>query len=187
MVGRKNNRRTQYTIAAIKEAFLTLLKDTDLSKITVTEICKLADVNRGTFYIHFSDPFDLYQKIELDLTEQIKPILAMKPQDQLHDWLQRLILLFKENEAASRIILANYQNSKMVNDIFSEVHEAAMKDFSILFNEQNPRLLEYYFTYFVKGTIGTILDWMENDQETSVEEITDVLSNLISTFTRKTD
>ncbi len=46
--------------------------------------------------------------------------------------------------------------------------------------EKDPRLLEYYFTYFVKGTLGTILEWLNNDHETTVDELTIILTKLLS-------
>jgi AcrR family transcriptional regulator len=53
MVGIKNNRRAKFTKELIKSSFLTLLQESELPEVTVTEICKLADVNRGTFYLHY--------------------------------------------------------------------------------------------------------------------------------------
>ena len=48
---RKEDRRTKYTRQAIKDTFLALLEKKSFSKITVTEICKLAEINRGTITI----------------------------------------------------------------------------------------------------------------------------------------
>ena len=47
---RKQDRRTRYTRQTIKDTFLELLKQKSFTKITVTEICKNAEINRGTFY-----------------------------------------------------------------------------------------------------------------------------------------
>ena len=47
---RKQDRRTRYTRQTIKDTFLELLKQKNFTKITVTEICKNAEINRGTFY-----------------------------------------------------------------------------------------------------------------------------------------
>ena len=47
---RKQDRRTRYTRQAIKDTFLELLNQKSFTKITVTEICKNAEINRGTFY-----------------------------------------------------------------------------------------------------------------------------------------
>lgn len=43
----KEDRRTRYTRQVIKEAFLKLLEEKEYPKITVTEICRLAEINRG--------------------------------------------------------------------------------------------------------------------------------------------
>jgi len=185
MTSTKNNRRTQYTTQVIKEAYLQLLKENELTKIKVTEICKRADVNRGTFYNHFEDTSDLFREIENDLMKKLKPIVALQPHEQLQDWLKRFIIVLKENEPVSQIILADYQNSAVVKAIFSEVQGVAINEFKIIFQEDNPKLLEYYFTYFVKGTVGILVDWLENDTETSVDDIANILTKLISTICRK--
>ena len=39
----------------IKQAFLSLIKEKDISKITVTELVERADLNRATFYAHYPD------------------------------------------------------------------------------------------------------------------------------------
>ena len=52
---RKQDRRTRYTRQTIKDTFLELLTQKSFTKITVTEICKNAEINRGTFYLHYYD------------------------------------------------------------------------------------------------------------------------------------
>lgn len=48
----------------ILDAFLTLVKEKDVSKITINDITTIAKINRGTFYRHFDDKFDLIEKTE---------------------------------------------------------------------------------------------------------------------------
>ena len=55
---RKQDRRTRYTRQTIKNTFLELLTQKSFTKITVTEICKNAEINRGTFYLHYYDVHD---------------------------------------------------------------------------------------------------------------------------------
>ncbi|MCL2192705.1 MAG: TetR/AcrR family transcriptional regulator [Treponema sp.] len=63
---RKIDRRTRYTQSVIKKIFIELLREKPIEKITVTEICKTAEINRGTFYTHFNDPYDLLRQIEME-------------------------------------------------------------------------------------------------------------------------
>ena len=64
MAGIKGNRRVLYTQKVIRESLLELLKEKDIYKVTVTDICKKADINRGTFYSHYKDAHDLLTSME---------------------------------------------------------------------------------------------------------------------------
>ena len=52
---RKTDRRTIYTENVIKDSLLELLQDTSFEKLTVTAVCKQAEITRATFYLHFDD------------------------------------------------------------------------------------------------------------------------------------
>ena len=54
---RKTDARIRYTQRVLKESFLTLLKQKPVNKITVKEVCEMAELNRATFYAHYSDCF----------------------------------------------------------------------------------------------------------------------------------
>lgn len=56
--------RVRYTKKVIRDAFLSLLREKNVRQITVTELCRLADINRATFYKHYRDAFDLLEQIE---------------------------------------------------------------------------------------------------------------------------
>ena len=64
MIEKKIDRRALKTRKAICSAFSQLLAEKELHKITVQEIADKADVNRVTFYKHYLDVYDLYDKIE---------------------------------------------------------------------------------------------------------------------------
>lgn len=68
---RKQDRRTRYTRQTIKDTFLELLKQKSFTKITVTEICKNAEINRGTFYLHYYDIHDVLSDIFNDMTQDM--------------------------------------------------------------------------------------------------------------------
>ena len=71
MAGVKGNRRILYTKKIIKESLIELLENKKIHQITVTDICKSANINRGTFYTHYKDAYDLLQSMEDDLFNQI--------------------------------------------------------------------------------------------------------------------
>ena len=70
----KNNQRHQDTIAAIEEAFVSLLNEKELKDISVSELCEKAGINRSTFYDNYTDIFALAnayaERIEKSVAEQ---------------------------------------------------------------------------------------------------------------------
>ena len=62
----KIDRRVRYTKMVLKNSFVQLLNEKSFDKITVKELCERADVNRGTFYVHYKDQQDLLHQIQKD-------------------------------------------------------------------------------------------------------------------------
>lgn len=50
------------TKEALRKALMILLKEKNLNSISVTELCQLANVNRGTFYAHYGQVENLFEE-----------------------------------------------------------------------------------------------------------------------------
>ena len=61
---KKNDARVRYTQKVLKDSLLQLLEKKPINKITVKEVCELAELNRATFYAHYTDCLDLLESIE---------------------------------------------------------------------------------------------------------------------------
>lgn len=72
---KKEDRRVKYTRQVIKESFLKLLEKNSFPKITVTELCRLAEINRGTFYLHYYDIEDVLDDLLNDLFSNTSTVM----------------------------------------------------------------------------------------------------------------
>lgn len=70
----KEDRRIRRTKSAIKEAFIDLLNEKEIEKITIQDITKRADINRGTFYLHFEDKYLLLDEMENECIAEISNV-----------------------------------------------------------------------------------------------------------------
>ena len=60
----------------IRSAFAKLLLEKPIEKITVTDIVKEADLNRGTFYAHYQSPYSVVEEIENEIIDKVLDWLA---------------------------------------------------------------------------------------------------------------
>ena len=65
------DRRVRRTKAQLRQALTELLREKDLRSITVRELTERADVNRGTFYAHYKDIYDMLEQCEAQLFDSL--------------------------------------------------------------------------------------------------------------------
>ncbi len=74
--------RQTKTEAKIKAAFTTLVKNRGFDAMTVSDLAREADINRGTFYMHYVDKFDLRDQLLDDVIADLTSILISEPRDE---------------------------------------------------------------------------------------------------------
>ena len=112
------DRRLTKTRHAIRETFLLLLKEKNIDKITVAELCRRADVGRGTFYLHYNDIYDLYNHIEAEVFNELSSFFdaSMSICDP-KNFLQLIETITQYISSNKSIILLLFASSKNKRDI----------------------------------------------------------------------
>lgn len=78
MEEKRSDRRAAYTRAAIRNAFFEIMREKGFAKMSVADICKRADISRGTFYLHYEDKFALLNTL-IDAALDAAPLVSEKP------------------------------------------------------------------------------------------------------------
>lgn len=102
---KRNDARVRYTQKILKESFLKLLKEKPVNKITVKEVCELASLNRATFYTHYSDCFDLMEKIEEELVETFASSIRKIDSFDVRALIEAIYMMVEENEEAFMVLV----------------------------------------------------------------------------------
>jgi AcrR family transcriptional regulator len=118
---KKIDRRTQFTQSVIKEAFIQLLQKMPVEKISVTEICKIAEINRGTFYIHYQGPYDVLKQIENEYGNKIVNSIHQIWEDgRYHNDLALALLspkIFASDDTLILLMTSNPRSSNLLQQI----------------------------------------------------------------------
>ena len=93
----KNNSRYKMSSEKIETAFLTLILNHNYEDITISQICKEANINRSTFYSHYDDINDLIVKIEGKFAKGTAAIFNFGER-QTHEAFVEMFSFIKENK-----------------------------------------------------------------------------------------
>lgn len=175
------DRRTAKTRKAIIEALAELLTEKELRSVTVKEITDIADINRGTFYKHYLDVYDLYDKMEQEILIDLGLLvleLEKLPADQV---FTHLINYVDNNRAVFRMMFSPNNTSKL-RDRFNRLLEGLFRQIESAKNNKviSDITLRYQTNYRSRGCTAIIALWARGDFAESKEFIIKNLAELDS-------
>lgn len=162
-----NNRRKKKSIETIEKVFIDLLQTRQLSEISVSDICKLAGLNRTTFYANYTDIFALADSIRDKLESSLAELYKEEITEGFNsnDYL-KLFRHIKDNQIFYRTYfkLGYDDNYKIV----SYDTELAKQHF------QN-RFINYHMEFFKSGLTKIIKMWLNGGCQESPEEMFEII------------
>lgn len=156
-----DDRRIRRTKKALKNSLMTLLKEKPMSKITVRELTELADINRGTFYLHYTDIFDLYCSIKDNFLKDF--VAAVPPAtDTLYTYYFNL---FKFLEDYTEMLYILNQDAAFTDQIITVLKKQYLENWMQRFSNSNQKHYEYFFCFAAEGSIGIIKRWCQEEKK----------------------
>ena len=103
------DRRVRKTKKQLRLALMELLAEKSAKSISVRELTERADINRGTFYIHYRDVGDLLQRLEDEMADRLTALCKdHKPEDSTWEqfpFLRDLYRFILDNADLCRVLL----------------------------------------------------------------------------------
>ncbi|MFD1021056.1 TetR/AcrR family transcriptional regulator [Thalassobacillus hwangdonensis] len=178
----KLDRRKKYTRKVLKESLITLLANKTISDITVKEVCELADINRSTFYTHYSDHYDLLSKIEEEITEDMNKYLhsySYEIEEESIQMTEKILEYVVDNKVMFQTFLkqdaAPTFEQRMMDLTRGFMMNNWMKDHYLQADESR-----YLSSFAISGAIQVIKDWLENDLDQSPKQMAVLINNFIN-------
>ncbi|OQB88063.1 MAG: DNA-binding transcriptional repressor AcrR [Chloroflexi bacterium ADurb.Bin120] len=182
------DRRIVRTRLAIREALVGLIKEKGFDALTVRDIVLLANINRGTFYLHYKDKFDLLEKTETEILNEIYQIFIKTSSigfddDHVTDQLQELIislLVYVKDHAELMHAILGLQGDYSLVKRFRVMLDQNLK-LGVLsgFKEENflvPK--EYLIAYIIQAHLGVLQSWLGSGCQEPPAEIARILFQL---------
>ncbi|HMM05063.1 MAG TPA: TetR/AcrR family transcriptional regulator C-terminal domain-containing protein [Clostridiales bacterium] len=180
---KKVDRRVKYSKMVIKNSFIKLLKEKSIAKITIKEICALADVNRATFYAHYIDQYDLLHQIESDLVDDVKDYLANydpnAPDRTTAEMLEKILEYIKANAELVDLLLNANGDISFEEDIIMILARLDLLPTAIG-KDMDQEDAEYAFLFFANGCIGVIKQWLKDGMTKPTHDTALLIYDLIT-------
>lgn len=183
----KQDMRVLKTKSSLQQALLTLLKTIPLEKIKITEICREANINRGTFYLHYTtveDVFhDFFQEVILDLqTSYDEPYKYTIPFEiaKINPKSIQIFHHIKRHQSFYEIVFSKNTNKSYYYMLFDQIRLNVGRDYKP--NQISDVSKEYIVGYQANAIIGLVIVWYENGFNETPEEMSRKLHKIVRAF-----
>ncbi len=172
----KNNQRTRLSKILLKNALMDLLSEKgSVTKISVRELCERADLNRSTFYAHYSEPKELLEEVEaelLDATREHLQKIGAENDIGAHRYLLSFLIYIKENDKPFRTLLIDAGDPEFRSKFMQQSIIQFVENLDIAFPKEQE---QYIYSYILNGSTGVILQWMRSDYSIDENALVDLL------------
>lgn len=179
---KKEDRRVRRTKKLLSQGLIELMQQKQVKDITVRELADLVDVNRGTFYLYYRDIFDMLERLEEELFEQLNAvILAHKGEPILthaRPMLKDLFRIVAENKEICFVLLSDNGDIKFLQKLSDVIQEKLRMDWLNGYVE-NETEFEYRYAFGALGFIGLLRTWLHRDCAESADDMAAFADSLI--------
>lgn len=181
--------RTRYTKTVIKSSLIALLKVKPLKKVTVKEICGLAEINRATFYKYYRDVFDLVEQLEQNFLEELSRDIRGDTPHDFKGTFTLILIRIKADGELYRILFSENGDKAFPERIFDWCYQISTVGTLQAFPGLSPVQWKWLYYFIAQGYSGILSQWMEGGMAEPVKEVAEfadgLLQNILKQFERR--
>lgn len=176
--------RIRYTKKVVRDCFLELLRGRSIDRITVTEICEKAELNRSTFYKYYDSPYDLLNKLEDEYLDRLQDRLSQIDKADLSNLLRIVLTDLKENREFFTAIVSENGDMRFRERVLRLCYADNMETIRTIFPGMPPLKQEWTFYFIGEGLNGLAQRWINGGMQEPISEIADYMDAMINAINR---
>lgn len=177
------DRRVRKTKRQLRLALMQLMSEKNVKDISVRELAAIADINRGTFYIHYRDVYDLLSQLEEEMAQGLIKVCrahhAEESSGSTFPYLSDLYVFIKENADLCRVLLGANGDKAYTDRICGILRDEHLYDFVRYFYPGDESLMNYFCSFIIAGNLALALRWIETGMKESPEEMAVLAGEII--------
>jgi AcrR family transcriptional regulator len=188
MMSDRTDKRIVRTKRLLRDALTELMEEKGFEGITVRDLTEKAEINRGTFYLHYRDKYDLLEQSEEEILQAIEaitlgidPKIALTYTNQAEPFpvILKLFEFFQENASFMKVVLGPKGDPSFQVKLKGLIKKIFLQNVAQLLNSEKMMVpVEFFLSYVASAHLGVIQHWLENGMEKSPREMTLIAARL---------
>ncbi len=183
----KVDRRVRKTRAQLRAGLARLMQKKSIKEITVKELVDEVDINRSTFYLHYSDIYQMLESIENELMDEITQAIEEYPLDSMENGnsyplIERIFTILDDNKDICIALMGSNGDMVFLGRIEKMVAETVLKQLAGKLAADN-RDVEYAYAFCLNGCVGMIKAWLSSDNQESTKHMAELTYRMIENTT----
>lgn len=178
----KTDRRIRKTKAQLRKGLAELMEKKSIKEITVKELVEQVDINRSTFYLHYSDIYDMVEKIENEMIQEIEQLVEDHPVSPFNEssfsFIEDIFAILEENKEICAAFLGPNGDIAFLHRIEEIVSRHSLKALQEVFPEKMQDL-KYSYAFCLSGCVGLIKTWLNGHSGESPQYMAKLTFELI--------
>ena len=156
---KKSDRRIRRTKALLRHGLAQLMSEKSVNEVTVKELVDLVDINRSTFYLHYTDIYNMLESVEDELFDEILHTIRTHPVSPFNKdsfpFIEDIFAILFDNREICAALLGPHGDIGFLHRIEEMLSQYSLAALREAFPERMDNL-KYTYAYCVAGGVGLI-------------------------------
>lgn len=176
------DRRIRRTRALLRHGLAQLMQTKSVNEATVKELVELVDINRSTFYLHYTDIYNLLESIENELYDELEHTIHDHPVSPFNqnsfEPIEDIFRILFENREICNALLGPNGDIGFLHRIESMISDHCLNALRQAYPEQIDNIT-YIYSFCMSGCVGLIKNWLAGDCAESASKMAQLTFRLI--------
>jgi AcrR family transcriptional regulator len=178
----KSSRKIRYTKMVLRDSLIELMKEKPVLKISIKDICDLADVSRSTFYAHYKDQYELLQHIQEETLTFFEELLEKYRGEEGNNvnlrMTEEFLQYIADNSNSIQVLMSENGDINFQKKIFAFTRQKNVLHYITAKNKSDNKTQEYFTVFTINGTIALVQQWLKNSMDMPVHELSRLIVKL---------
>ena len=164
-----------------------LMREKSIREITVKELVDKVDINRSTFYLHYSDIPGMLKEIEDEILEEMGRAIQEHPIEEgeksIYFFMQDMFRVLAANREIGCALVGPHGDIAFVRRIENFLEQYSRHVRGDMLPEQLAEM-KYFYSFYWNGCLGFVKTWLEEGEDKSPEDAAKLMFQMVTSSMR---